>query len=113
MARGGKRVGAGRKRNSPNKATQERQAKIAAEGMTPLDLMIANMRWAYEQARNESDPAVALRLRTFAQSCASDAGPYVHPKLATLTHKGDADAPMHNTIEVCFVAPAASDDSSG
>jgi hypothetical protein len=72
--------------------------------------MIANMRFAYEQARNESDPAVALKLRTFAQSCASDAAPYVHPKLATVTHKGDEDAPMRNTIEVCLVTPGASDD---
>jgi hypothetical protein len=65
---------------------------------------------AYEKARNETDPAVALRLRTFAQSCASDADPYVHPKLATVTHKGDEDAPMRNMIEVCFVTPGASDD---
>jgi hypothetical protein len=58
----------------------------------------------------KTDPAVVLRLRTFAQSCASDAGPYVHPKLATLTHKGDADAPMRNMIEICFVTPGTSDD---
>jgi len=45
MSRGGKREGAGRKRGAPNKATQERQAKVAATGATRLEVMIRKMRF--------------------------------------------------------------------
>lgn len=71
MARGGKREGAGRKRNVPNKATIARQAQVAATGITPLDYML-------EVLRNPKLPAAR---RDWA---ASQAAPYIHPKLATL-----------------------------
>jgi hypothetical protein len=75
MARGGNRPGAGRKRGSPNKATAERQAEIAASGLTPLDYMLTIM-------RNEELEA-ATRL-----DAANKAAPYVHPKLAAIEHSG-------------------------
>lgn len=48
MSRGGARSGAGRKKNFPNKATKEWQERIASTGVTPLDVMIADMRFHFD-----------------------------------------------------------------
>ena len=40
----------GRKKGTPNKATAERQAAVAASGKTPLEIMLENARWAYDKA---------------------------------------------------------------
>ena len=68
---GGARPGAGRKPNSPNKASIERQAQVAATGETPLDFMLRVMR----------DPEATPAQR---QDMAKAAAPYVHPRLSTL-----------------------------
>lgn len=47
MARGGARDGAGRKPNTPNKATKERQGRIEASGVKPFDVMIEDMLFSY------------------------------------------------------------------
>lgn len=116
--RGGKRPRSGRPKGAPNRATQERQAKVAAEGVTPLQVMIANMRFAHQEAETllakvaagdkevlaqialeagspDGEPAVltairkALKLREAAQLCARDAAPYVHPRLTSVEHSGE------------------------
>ena len=61
----------GRPKGAINKATQARQAIIAASGLTPLDFMLAVMR------DEDKDP----RDRMYA---ANAAAPYVHPKLANV-----------------------------
>lgn len=81
MAKGGARVGAGRKKGSKTKLTEEALAR-AGEGITPLEYML-NM------LRDEAlDP-----LQRF--EAAKAAAPYVHPRLAqteaTVTHKKEAD----------------------
>ena len=100
MPRGGARSGAGRKKNSPNKATQKRQEQITQTGSTPLDVMIENMRFAHERGTEvlakiiESDGASVdalkemIGFRKLAQECAKDAAPYVHPRLAAVEHTG-------------------------
>ncbi|WP_333679892.1 hypothetical protein [Dyella sp.] len=65
----------GRKKGTPNKATTEREKAVAASGLTPLDYMLKTM-------RNSKLPA-AIRL-----DAAHKAAPYVHPKLASVEHKG-------------------------
>jgi hypothetical protein len=75
VPRGGKREGAGRKEGSPNKASAERQAEIAASGLTPLDYMMSMLRNEQETPAN----------RMWA---AEKAAPYVHPKLAAIEHSG-------------------------
>jgi hypothetical protein len=35
-----------------------------------------------------------IRLRQIAQQCAKDAAPYYHPKLASVSRKGDAENPL-------------------
>jgi hypothetical protein len=40
----------GRRKGTPNKATAERQAAVAVSGKTPLEIMLDNMRRAYNEA---------------------------------------------------------------
>jgi len=54
---------------------------VAASGCTPLDYLLGVMRNPRE------DPEDRL-------SAAISAAPYIHPRLATTTLKGDADAPV-------------------
>lgn len=65
----------GRKKGVPNKATIERQAEVAASGLTPLEFMLQVMRTGSDEAR-QLDAAKA-------------AAPYVHPRLAAVEHSGE------------------------
>ena len=77
MARGGKRAGAGRKPGSATKRTREIADAAAAEGVTPLEVMLKAMREHYDAERWDEAAAVA-----------KDAAPYMHPKLAAIEHSG-------------------------
>lgn len=87
MARGGKRVGAGRKVGSQVKRTQEIIAKAAAEGISPLEVLLTSMRMAWES--KDADKACAW---------AEKAAPYVHPRLAAVEHSGDKENPLTFTV---------------
>jgi hypothetical protein len=76
MARGGSRPGAGRKAGSPNKASAERQAEVAASGLTPLEYMLQMLR---DESASKDDRMWA----------AEKAAPFVHPKLAAVDHSGE------------------------
>lgn len=116
MARGGKRVGAGRKAGSLTKRTRAIAEQAAAEGKAPLEIMLDNMRHfqkvaldaeAVIEAMGEDEIAAlgqnheeqfkallakvkqAAGLRQMAHECARDAAAYVHPKLASIEHSGD------------------------
>jgi len=78
--RGGKRPGAGRPAGSRNKRTKE-QLEAAAAGILPLDYLLTIMR------DEEQKPADRM-------TAAISAAPYIHPKLATTTLKGDGKAPI-------------------
>lgn len=80
-SQGGKRLGAGRKKGVPNKATIARQERVAAGGETPLDYMLRVMRnpKASDARRDEMAKAAA---------------PYVHPKLASMQHTGRNGGPI-------------------
>jgi hypothetical protein len=105
MPRGGARPGAGRKKNAPNKATKERQAAIAATGVTPLDVMIADMRYHYDRAQEEIEKGTRGRKKTIAdelsaaRTAAQAAAPYVHPRLAAIEHMGKGGGAMEMTID--------------
>jgi hypothetical protein len=93
----------GRKKGTPNKATAERQAAVAASGKTPLSIMLENARLADGEAQRltavlfgpdapQGEEAVALmsemwKFRDAAQRYAKEAAPYVHPKLAAIQHE--------------------------
>ncbi len=90
--KGGKRVGAGRKKGNPNRASAAREAAIAASGLTPLDYMLTTM-------RDEGKP-LALRL-----DMAKAAAPYVHPRLASVEQTGEPHAPVPLSFTINFVDP--------
>lgn len=73
MAHGGARPGAGRKRGSVTKKTTEVAQRAAAQGITPLEVMLAAMRQAYRK----KDMAAAAGF-------AKDAAPYMHPRLSAV-----------------------------
>lgn len=80
MARGGKREGAGRKPGTANVKTRE-VANAIAEGLTPLEYLAS----IYQNI--EVDEARRI-------DAAKAAAPYVHPRLNSIEHKGDADNPV-------------------
>lgn len=119
MSRGGKREGSGRKvgaAGSAAKLTRAVAEKAAAEGLTPLEVMLDNMRHFQKVAtdaeailagltaeefsgRGDLKPEEQFKLllaevkkaagfRQMAQECATDAAPYIHPKLSAVEHSG-------------------------
>jgi hypothetical protein len=85
----------GRPPGAPNKASAQRQAEVAASGLTPLDYMLGIL-------RNEAaDPAQRFE-------AAKHAAPYVHPKLSSIEAKVEADVTADITgIEWRVVDPTA------
>lgn len=94
MAHGGKRPGAGRKPGSLTKRTQEILAAAANDGVTPLEFMLQVLR----------DPGKTFEDRFKA---AVNAAPYMHPKLQSVEHSGDADNPVG--IAITSAVPRADD----
>lgn len=108
-ARGGKRPGAGRKKGSLTKRTREIAEKAAEEGITPLEVMLDNMRFHHSKAerllrgllqrgvKNAEDLGQAVETfrqvcdsRVLAQNAAKDAAPFIHPRLQSIAHTGPA-----------------------
>ena len=94
MALGGKRPGAGRKKGVPDKKTRNMQLVIAKGGKTPLEQMIEAMRFFSDAAARElskgkdCDERKVTGLMKEAATIASQAAPYVHPRLATVDSAG-------------------------
>lgn len=86
MPRGGKRDNAGRKPGTPNKANAERQAEIAASGLTPLEYMLLIL-------RDETKPVEAR------MDAAKAAAPFVHPKLAAVELSGALSLNHEDALE--------------
>lgn len=121
----GKKTG-GRSKGTKNKLTAERetaQAQIVAEakalGLTPLEVMLHNMRFAHQQADeliakvaegnnlSVNELKDALGLRKLAEDCARDAAPYVHPRLQAIQHMGEGGGPVEiKRIEWVAIDPA-------
>jgi len=88
MARGGKREGAGRKKGQVSEQTKRRKeimVKAAAEGITPLEFMLAVLR--------DENADFSERYKA-----AVDAAPYIHPRLASTKVEGDQERPLTFTI---------------
>lgn len=83
MARGGARPGAGRKPETPNKATAKRQAEVEATGQTPLAFLIETFRDATKEHAVRQDAAKA-------------AAQYVHPKLAAIHTTENKDSTIRD-----------------
>ncbi len=74
MAHGGARPGAGRKKSGANRLTQEAAAK-GADGLSPLDYMLAVLRNAGNETATRLDAAKA-------------AAPYCHAKRVPVDGEG-------------------------
>lgn len=112
--KGGARKGAGRPPGAASKKTQAIAAQAMDQGVSPIEVMLANMRYYHERAesfdhnltelaeqmtpeRIKAGGAETIQLlqlvakvgefRMKAQECAVDAAPYVHPRLAALAMK--------------------------
>jgi hypothetical protein len=99
--RGGRRPGAGRKKNIPNKASANREREVAASGATPLEVMLKSMRLlmalADENTREKRKFEHYLRA---AASVAKDVAPYIHPRLSTVELNGNPDRPIAHRVDL-------------
>jgi hypothetical protein len=109
MSRGGKRQGAGRKKSALTKRTQEIAAKASKDGITPLEVMLENMRFAHVEAQRLAEMIAGegatienlkglLDMRKIAEECAKDAAPYVHPRLQAVQHSGPGGGPIQQQL---------------
>jgi hypothetical protein len=131
MARGGKRVGAGRKLGAVTKRTREVADRALAEGKTPLEVMLDNMRH-FQQVALDAEATIegltaeeitgtemtpeeqfksllaqvkkAAGLRVMAHECARDAAPFMHAKLSSVTMAGDPENPIETVTRIELVA---------
>jgi hypothetical protein len=95
--RGGNRPGAGRPKGVPNKANAERQAAIAASGLTPLDYMLAVLRDENADGQRRLEAA-------------KSAAPYVHPRLASIEHAGSGSPIELKEIKIRLVKAQPDED---
>ena len=103
MSRGGSRSGAGRKPGGKNEKSREIADKAAAEGITPLEVMLKAMRGFVEFAEKmvaENNEVGALNAYTEAAKVAKDAAPYIHPRLAAIEHTGKDGQPLETLTPV-------------
>lgn len=110
--RGGQRKGAGRKPGSATKKTREIADKAAAEGTTPLEIMLRTMKaFADEAEANKTHRETHLKLMVAASGVAKDAAPYVHPRLQAIEHSGRNGGPL--AFEDILLAALAAGDVTG
>jgi uncharacterized membrane protein len=91
---GGAKPGAGRKRGSPNKLTQAAILKAQAEGIMPLEVILAQMRKYHAKAEDlakakNPDEKKVLEAEGLALSAAKEAAPYLHNKLSAVTRRDE------------------------
>jgi hypothetical protein len=94
---GGARPGAGRPKGSKNKKTRALLEMTKASGITPLEVMLYNMRRHFKLKRYDE-----------ASNIAAMAAPYVHPKLAATAVSAtvkDRGPPDIRTVEYILVDP--------
>lgn len=117
--RGGKREGAGRKLGATTTKTRAIADRALRDGISPLEVMLDNMRKAAVEARRAEKDAArsgkpeevvqltksATDYRMTAQACAKDAAPYVHPRLANVEHAGKDGGPI--VVELVRFSPDA------
>jgi hypothetical protein len=122
--KGGARPGAGRKEGSLTKRTREIAEVAAAQGITPLEVMMSTMMALYKEAGNcgrehheyghevsEHDDGHSamitenrIKLLNMAATIARHAAPYVHPRLSAIEHTGKDGAPLQSGV---LVVPSA------
>ena len=87
MTRGGTRSGAGRKKGSLSQKTRAIAARAAAEGITPLEVILRTMRSAWARASQDGETVTSFQDALIAAAIAEKAAPFVHPRLAAEKHE--------------------------
>jgi hypothetical protein len=87
MAHGGKRPNAGRPKNAANKFSEAARAKAAAKGITPLEYFLSVLR------NEELDRAERM-------DAGKAAAPYMHARLESVKHSGDAENPIQTVTRI-------------
>ena len=96
---GGRREGAGRKPGTANKRTREIANEAAANGITPLEVLITSMRLAWQKSEEEEHAGEHLHT---AVSWAEKAAPYIHARIAAVTHSGSVDGKLTGKLIVTW-----------
>ena len=99
MTRGGKRPGAGRRKGSLGQKTRVIAERAAAEGITPLEVILSTMRSAWARASTNGETVTSFQDALIAAAMAEKAAPYVHPRLAAEKHE------LRGTHGEPFLAP--------
>ena len=73
---------------------------MGAEGILPLEVMIANMRHFYYMAQAAEHDGDRQKALMSAQECAKDAAPYTHPRLASTELTGKDRQPLIPVINL-------------
>jgi hypothetical protein len=138
--RGGKREGAGRKKGSLTVRTRKIAERAIAEGKTPLDVMLDNMRH-FQQVALDAEAVLATMtandlpgnpekpeeqfkallaevkkaagFRQLAHECARDASPYLHARLSSIQHSGEITTRRANEMSDDELAGVATGSSEG
>jgi hypothetical protein len=87
MTRGGKRPGAGRRKGSLSQKTRVIAERAAADGITPLEVILRTMRSAWARASTNGQTVTNFQDALIAAAMAEKAAPYVHPRLAAEKHE--------------------------
>ena len=99
MPLGSKRPGAGRKPGGANKKTRAIADAAAAQGITPIEVMLNAMRIAWNSYQ---EPEHKLEYLHNAVAWADKAAPYVHPRLQTVAHSGSVDGQVSGKLTVVW-----------
>ena len=76
----------GRQKGTPNKITVQREAEIAASGLTPLEYMLKVLRDENEGTARRDEMAKA-------------AAPYCHPRLSTVDAKVSVNSSLAEALD--------------
>jgi hypothetical protein len=99
--RGGYMPGGGRPKGSKGKKTQELLGKAMAEGITPMEVLLNDMRYFHKLAEKNLAKIIehetieanlelfneVKALKAIARECAEKVSPYIHPKLSSIDAK--------------------------
>lgn len=97
---GGKRPGAGRPRGAATRRTREIADRAVADGVSPLEYMLAVMR------NGDAEPA---RRDDMAKAAAA----YIHPRLASVAAKVEGSLTLEELIMLSYERKATAGEKNG
>lgn len=99
---GGKQKGAGRPQGAITKKNQEIQLRAIEQGITPMEVLLEDMRYFHNLANIQLTPIMykefdseeniellkrVMGLKSIARECAESVAAFIHPKLASIDAK--------------------------